>query len=59
MPMQQYSTKSSLSVAEPPAYGMLLINDTDIITHSVDFDFSNLEIKGSNPDQTVYQFQHN
>lgn len=59
MPMQQSSIKSSLSVAEPPAYGMLLINDTDIITHSVDFDFSNLEIKGSNPDQTVYQFQHN
>tara|TARA_Y100000746_G_C15411951_1_gene410716 strand:+ start:333 stop:1220 length:888 start_codon:yes stop_codon:yes gene_type:complete len=51
MPMHQTSNKSSLSVAEPPAYGMLLINNTDIVAHSIDYELSDLKTLGSEATQ--------
>ena len=51
MPMNQCSEKSSLSIAEPPAYGILLVNNNDIIAHSIDYELSELKTLGSQANQ--------
>lgn len=44
MPMLLGATGSSHSVAEPGAYGIVLLNDNSIIAHSEDFDLDQLPV---------------
>ena len=49
MPMDMHTTSSALSVAEPGAYGIVLLRPEGVVVHSDDFTLAEVTPVGADP----------